>query len=163
MALIVTVDEKEYKVSIEEHGADFRIMINGEDVNLSLAGRNNNEITCIIDHKPYIVELISPKLIRVNGETYEVSIIDERIRSVIKSAGIEGHKKDQIIKAPMPGLIIDILVKNEDLVEPGQSLVIIEAMKMQNEMRASRKGKIKDIAVKKGQTVNSGDAIIVIE
>lgn len=163
MALIVTVDDQEYIVQLESRGAGFDVLVNGDRSIVTLAGRRKNEIACIIDRKPYVLEYISPEQIEVNGEAYRVSVIDDRVKSVVKRFGKDGHKKDLVLKAPMPGLVIDVLVKNGDQVESGQSLVIIEAMKMQNEMKASRQGRIKNLMVKTGQAVNSGEAVVIIE
>ncbi len=163
MALIVTVDDQDFKVECEVTGSDISVSVNGVSLQVSLVGRRgDNEMTCLIDNKPYLIELSAPDQIRVNGEYYTVSAIDEKVRSIIRSAGSEGHKKDLVIKAPMPGLVLEVMVNPGDEVAAGQGLMIIEAMKMQNDVKAPRKGRVKGVAVKKGQTVNSGDAIIVI-
>jgi acetyl/propionyl-CoA carboxylase alpha subunit len=136
MALIVTVDDQEFRIQFQESLSISNMIVNGKKMAVTLVGQSNSDFFCIIDRKPYLMELISPRHIRVNGDIYEVSVIDERVKSIIKDAGGERLKKDLAIKAPMPGLIIDVLVNNNDIVEPGQSIVIIEAMKMQNEMKA---------------------------
>jgi pyruvate carboxylase subunit B len=68
-----------------------------------------------------------------------------------------------VVTALMPGLIIEIAVKEGDSVKKGQGLLIIEAMKMQNELKSPKDGIVKKIIVKKGQTVNNNDKLIVIE
>ncbi|MBI4722761.1 MAG: biotin/lipoyl-binding protein [Candidatus Stahlbacteria bacterium] len=98
--------------------------------------------------------------IYVNGEPFCVEIRDEKLGKIKPKL-----KATKIINvtAPMPGLIIQIEVKEGDKVKAGQGLVIVEAMKMQNEIKAQRDGIVKQIAVKKGMTVNSGDMLVVIE
>lgn len=66
----------------------------------------------------------------------------------------------QLVRAPIPGVIIDILVKPDDQVEAGQGLFTIEAMKMRNAIRSPRSGKIKEVFVTVGQTVNHNDRLL---
>jgi len=82
-----------------------------------------------------------------------------------------GHKKETksaagssglSVKAPMPGSIIEIKVKEGDIVNDGDVLLILEAMKMENELTASQSGTVAQILVKKGDTVNSGDPLIIL-
>ena len=64
--------------------------------------------------------------------------------------------------APMPGTILDVRVKVGDAVKPGDVLLLLEAMKMENELTADKAGTVKEVRVTKGQAVNSGDALVVI-
>ncbi len=64
--------------------------------------------------------------------------------------------------APMPGTILDVRVKVGDAVKPGDVLLLLEAMKMENELAADKAGTVKEVKVTKGQAVNSGDALVVI-
>ncbi|HZV60180.1 MAG TPA: biotin/lipoyl-containing protein, partial [Candidatus Eremiobacteraceae bacterium] len=65
----------------------------------------------------------------------------------------------QQITAPMPGKIVRVLVKEGEQVEVGQGLLVVEAMKMQNEIRSPKNGKVERVHVKEGQTVNSGEIL----
>lgn len=69
----------------------------------------------------------------------------------------------EVIKAPMPGTILNINVKEGDNVKKGQVLLILEAMKMENEIVSPRDGKVVGIAVSKGTSVNTGDDMVIIE
>jgi biotin carboxyl carrier protein len=69
----------------------------------------------------------------------------------------------QRITAPMPGRVVSILVKKGDEVEAGAGIVVIEAMKMQNEMKATRAGKVASLRVKEGATVGAGEVLATIE
>ena len=75
------------------------------------------------------------------------------------SPAVEGGYK---VKAPMPGSVLDVKVKEGDKIEEGDVLLILEAMKMENEMSASRTGTVAKVLVKKGDAVNSGDPLIII-
>jgi len=66
------------------------------------------------------------------------------------------------IKAPMPGSVIDVKVKPGDIVQDGDVLIVLEAMKMENELTSSIAGTVTEVLVKKGDTVNSGDPLVII-
>jgi biotin carboxyl carrier protein len=67
------------------------------------------------------------------------------------------------VRAPMPGRVVKLLVKPGDQVEPGQGLVIVEAMKMENELKAPQAGTVKELSVAEGQNVESGASLLVLE
>jgi biotin carboxyl carrier protein len=69
----------------------------------------------------------------------------------------------QKVAAPMPGKVIRVLVKVGDAVDAGQGLVVVEAMKMQNEMKASHSGRVLEIRASAGATVGAGDTLVVLE
>ena len=130
---------------------------------IELTHKEGDQLALIIDNKPFTVVLESDGHIVVNDEIYSVEIVDEQISKLIKASPERFHKREMAIRAPMPGLIIEVEVKEGDQVKTGQGLLIVEAMKMQNEMNAPSDGVVKKILVEKGQTVNSGDTLIVIE
>ena len=68
----------------------------------------------------------------------------------------------EMVSAPMPGTILKVNVKNGDAVKEGQVLVVLEAMKMENEIMAPKSGTITQVAVQKGSSVNTGDALVFI-
>jgi len=137
-----------------------------------------------ISGKPYAVTVKQMTddhaVVDVNGNEYEVDIIDEPkqrktpqlIRSVAIPHGQERPIKTRakarqagagIIKAPLPGLILDVLVKEGENVSIGQSIVKMEAMKMENNIQSNRDGKITTIKVKPGDSVLEGDVLVAIE
>ena len=122
------------------------------------------------DSKPYQVEIISTDFIakkytvKVNNNTYEVAISNP-LDELIKSMGI-GRGKTKVvnaIKAPMPGLILEISVEVGQSVKENDPLLILEAMKMENSFLSPRDGIIKSIAVVKGNAVDKGQLLIEFE
>ena len=97
----------------------------------------------------------------IEGRTFEVEISDPRNASKRSNATL-AHSHQEI-KAPMPGKVIRILVKDGDAVAAGQGLAVVEAMKMQNEMKALRAGKVVRVAAKDGDTVAAGDVLVTLE
>lgn len=122
------------------------------------------------DNKPYKAEIISADFlskkytIKVNNNSYEVAISDA-LDELIKSMGIERGKTKLVnaIKAPMPGLILEINVAIGQEVKENDPLLILEAMKMENSFLSPRDGVIKSIAVEKGNAVDKGQLLIEFE
>jgi biotin carboxyl carrier protein len=98
---------------------------------------------------------------QVGGRRFSVEIRDPRdARGGTRASTSSGR---QNVKAPMPGKVVRVLVKVGDSVEAGQGLVVVEAMKMQNEMKASRPGRVIEVRAGAGETVGAGDTLVVLE
>ncbi|MDW5288573.1 acetyl-CoA carboxylase biotin carboxyl carrier protein subunit [Formosa sp. PL04] len=102
--------------------------------------------------------------VKINNTLYQVNIEND-LDELIKKMGFEigASKKIDAIKAPMPGLILDITVNVGDSIKIDDPLLILEAMKMENSIVSPRDGIIKSIAIKKGITVDKGDLLIEFE
>jgi len=98
--------------------------------------------------------------VTIAGQTFEVTSTDPREFS--PSASGAGHTGPAQLVAMMPGKVIRLLVAAGDEVKPGQGIIVIEAMKMQNEMKAPRDGKVLTVNVQPGDAVASGDVLMVI-
>ena len=101
-------------------------------------------------------------VVEVEGESYQIRI-EEETRYIIRTRGGRAGAGGQVLKAPMPGKVTLVEVTVGQAVNPGDGLVVLEAMKMENEFRAAVAGTIKEIRVQAGQAVNPGDVLIVIE
>jgi biotin carboxyl carrier protein len=100
--------------------------------------------------------------VSLRGNRYELKIIDpKRLRSA-QSSGAHDHGVAEIV-SPMPGKIVRVLVEAGVRVEAGAGIVVVEAMKMQNEMKAPKAGVVVSIDAEAGDTVNAGDVLAVIE
>jgi biotin carboxyl carrier protein len=97
----------------------------------------------------------------VGGRRFSVEIRDPRDARRGPGAAI-GSGRQKVI-APMPGKVVRVLVKVGDSVEVGQGLIVVEAMKMQNEMKASRPGRVIEVRAQAGDTVGAGDTLVVLE
>ena len=98
------------------------------------------------------------------GEHHEVEVIDERTRHIrsLTGAGQKGSGPTTL-KAPMPGLVVRVAVEAGAKVEAGSPLVVLEAMKMENELRATAAGVVKGVTVKAGQAVEKGQVLVEFE
>jgi biotin carboxyl carrier protein len=108
----------------------------------------------------FVEETSSGMTVSIDGHRFEIAIRDPRQWSR-KTAG-RGGEGVQTIASPMPGKVVRVLVAAGDVVEPGQGIVVVEAMKMQNEMKADRAGRVVAIAVKEGATVVAGEVLATV-
>lgn len=99
----------------------------------------------------------------VAGERLEVEVVDERTRQIQGLAGPRpGPASGGTLRAPMPGLVVRLEVTEGQRVAPGAGLVVIEAMKMENELRAPRGGVVAKVHVAAGQAVEKGAALVTL-
>lgn len=102
--------------------------------------------------------------IRIGGRKIEVGVEDERRRRIREmTGGGPAAQGPTEVRAPMPGKIVRVDVEPGQEVEEGAPLVVMEAMKMENELNAERPGTVKDVSVEAGQTVNQSDLLVRIE
>jgi biotin carboxyl carrier protein len=99
-------------------------------------------------------------LLRANGREFQVEIIDPRSWPHGRGSGIELEGRQQIV-APMPGKVVRVLVAAGQQVSAGQGLLVIEAMKMQNEIRSPKSGTVEKLA-REGKTVNAGEVLAIV-
>jgi biotin carboxyl carrier protein len=131
---------------------------------------NKNTVHLLFNNQSYHVELIEKDYnaktytLKVQGAIYTVKIANA-LDQLIEQMGLStaSSKKINQIKAPMPGLILDISIKVGDEVKENDTLLILEAMKMENSITSPRDGIIKTIAVKKGAAVDKNQLLIEFE
>ena len=95
------------------------------------------------------------------GERSELEVLDERTRHIRALTGGGDQKKAaDVLKAPMPGLVVRLHVQPGDAVDPGAALVVLEAMKMENELKAQAPGVVKSVRVSPGEAVEKGQVLV---
>jgi 3-methylcrotonyl-CoA carboxylase alpha subunit len=102
--------------------------------------------------------------LNIDGLLYEAEVLDElraRLAS-LAGAGAAAHARREL-RAPMPGLVVRVGCAVGDQVEPGQALVVLQAMKMENELSLARAGAVSAVNVEAGQTVEQGQVLVVVE
>ncbi|MBE0432213.1 biotin/lipoyl-binding protein [candidate division WOR-3 bacterium] len=163
MAYLVRTDGREFKVDIRNAEEGLVTSVNGERIDVAIIHAAGNRLMLIVNNEPFSIILESDRRIIVNAETYDVDLIDERIPRLMSAGTGAVQKREVALKAVMPGLVVEVNVKPGDTVRAGAGLLVVEAMKMQNELKSSRDGCVKIIHVQPGQTVNTGDTLITIE
>ncbi len=97
------------------------------------------------------------------GEVVEVEVVDERTRHIRRLVGAgKGPAAGGTVKAPMPGLVVRVLVEPGQVVAAGAGLVVLEAMKMENELKAPGAGVVASVAAQPGQAVEKGQVLVTI-
>jgi biotin carboxyl carrier protein len=151
----------EYK---QENG---QIFIDDQPFSIDIKSLSNNQFHILKDHKSYNAELIhydaELKLVTLKIEGHKLVLeVKNRMDILLEKMGINQAVTTKIenIKAPMPGLIIDIKVAEGEKVEKDQAIMILEAMKMENILKSPQNGIIKNIKVKKGQSVEKNQVLI---
>jgi biotin carboxyl carrier protein len=156
----------------KDKGIDFKteggkIYLNNEILNWDISKNDNNHYHIIESDRSYNAEVIKADYenktfkIRVNSEIIDICIKD-KFDDLLEKLGMQKTSALKIkeIKAPMPGLIIDIKVNEGTLVKTGEPLMILEAMKMENILKSPTEGTIKSIKVKKGDSVEKNQILI---
>lgn len=159
---------KSYKVSVNENQI-FNYTENSL-TNLNAVSVAENHFHILTENHPFQAEIIATDfisrnyIVKVNGNTYQVAIANE-LDILIESMGISAgaNKIVNEVKAPMPGLILEVCVTIGQEVTENEPLLILEAMKMENTLVSPRSGKIKSIAVEKSNAVEKGQLLIEFE
>lgn len=143
---------------------NFKFTINGNEYEAEIIGIEENTAEVSVNGVIYSVEIDrklqtikTPKLVR----TMAVPSTDSH-PSVSKTASPSAPKGTGSIKSPLPGVILEIYVREGDTVKIGQKLLMLEAMKMENNINADKEGRVASIRVGKGDSVMEGDVLIVI-
>ena len=167
MAFIAKLGDQSYTVEIEENGKSvYRISVDGNEflVDGKKTGRTN--FSLIVDNRSFEIEVDNTDdeyRVLVDGRNYRIHLVDERRVRVGAAQSGQQLQGRQMVSVPMPGKIIAVLVAVGDAVELGQGLVIVEAMKMENEVRSPISGEVKEIKVKPGDTVEGGALLVIVE
>jgi biotin carboxyl carrier protein len=161
----VTIDGKNYRLALERAGAGWRCRLDGREVPVDAVLARRDVLSLLIEGKAYEIkrERTATDLhLWVGGVRYAAELRDPRsLRSRKGEAGDDTGPRKLI--APMPGKVIRILLQERAKVEAGQGIVVMEAMKMQNEIKSPRKGTIQKLLAAEGANVNAGDVLAIVE
>ncbi len=164
MKYTAIINEKAYQVEI---GANNTVLIDGEPHTVDFRGIDGTTLySLLMDNVSWEVLVArdgDEYRVLIDGELHVVNIQDERTRKLAKAGKALVGAGELIVKAPMPGLVRGVNVAVGDTVVARQGVVILEAMKMENELRAPRVGVVKEVRVKPGDKVEQGQALVVIK
>ncbi|MEL7145652.1 MAG: biotin/lipoyl-containing protein [Bacteroidota bacterium] len=153
------IGDKQFDLQVEDG-----ISINGEKIQPDIRKIDDQKYSIIHQHKVYEVEIVSVEgkeyEVKVNGAVYPVELKD-KLDLVLAKLGIDQkfQKQSNDIKAPMPGLILDVMVTEGDTVKKGDSLLILEAMKMENVIKSPVDGVISEVCVSKNDSVDKSKVL----
>ncbi|MEM7799707.1 MAG: acetyl-CoA carboxylase biotin carboxyl carrier protein subunit [Chloroflexota bacterium] len=165
MKYITTINNKEFIIDINDDSNE--ITINDQAYSIDLTQLNaRNLVSMIINNRSLEAAVINPERdewnVLLDGEVYNITVKDERAYRLAKARGeLEADSGTVPTKSPMPGVIVKIPVAPGDEVKKGDAVVILESMKMENELRATRDGFVLDVKVSAGDSVEK-DAVLVV-
>jgi pyruvate carboxylase subunit B len=168
MKYVVQIEGKSYQVDIRELDGETRVELDGDPVQAdSVSVKGGDIVSFLFNHRSFDLQFSkNEEKVSVfwGGRKYECVLEDERSQRLKRLGALKvDTKKEQELRSPMPGLITAIEVRQGDTVVTGQGVVIVEAMKMENELKAKHDGKVKAIKVKKHQAVDKDQLLIVFE
>jgi biotin carboxyl carrier protein len=165
MKYFVTVNGRAREVDLVERLGQIEVSVDGRKLDLSYEEVDNlGQVALLEGGRSWGVSIEGDEhtvTCSIAGRLYAVEIEDERERAA-HAAEREASKGGGVVKSIMPGVVVKLLVKEGDIVEKGQSLLVLEAMKMQNEIGAPGPGVVKSLHVKEKEAVSSGAKLVTL-
>jgi biotin carboxyl carrier protein len=159
-----TVAGRPVRVEVRGRSGRYTVLLDGRSLDVDLQDTGGDFVSLLVDGRSYDVGLekrAAGYLVVLPDDALEVELAES-----VGGGGTPGRKTaggPVRIVAPMPGKLVRILVEPGSVVEAGQGLLVMEAMKMENELRAPRAGRVRDVPVREGQAVETGALLAVLE
>jgi pyruvate carboxylase subunit B len=161
MKYLTIINNKQFEIEIQRDGS---VLVNGarHDVDFLNLGGSLYSVIQDTRSKELAIEGNQADIeVLMEGKLYEVKVLDQRaLLMAQRKGGLMAGSGE--VHSPMPGLIVEVMVNVGDMVEQGATVVILESMKMQNELKAPRDGRIQTISCQAGQTVEKGTLLVII-
>jgi len=134
---------------------EYKFKVDGKDYTVSLDSVEENMVNIVVNGIPHKVEL---------EKAPEAPVVARPavVRHVKKAADTAASGGGKPLKSPLPGVILDIFVKVGDTVKSGQKVLLLEAMKMENNIDSDKDGTVLEIKISKGDSINEGDVLLII-
>jgi biotin carboxyl carrier protein len=153
---------KTARVEVRESRGHYRVTIGDKTLDLDLVKIGASDLSVLVDGVSHDIGLEkTPEgfAVLVRGDRFDVDLKDA-VKG--EALGKVAHKGPLRLTAPMPGKIVKVLVSAGETVEAGRGVLVMEAMKMENELKAARAGVVQEIKVKEGQAVEMGALLLII-
>ncbi|MEO5762391.1 MAG: biotin/lipoyl-containing protein [Vicinamibacteria bacterium] len=162
MLFDATAGGQSARVEVRESNGRYQVTIGDKKMELDWLKTGPSEASVLVDGQSHDVSLEKTAegfAIIVRGDRVDVDLKDAVKGVAFGKPVLTGPLK---LTAPMPGKIVKLLVAPGDVVEPGRGVIVMEAMKMENELKTNRAGTVQEIKVKEGQAVETGALLLVI-
>ncbi len=160
MEVSVKTGKREFDATIEKQKGSYRINFEGKEFLADFEPLSEKDGNLIVDGKSYHI-IFTDNSVYVNGVHFDIETIDPLKKELLKSTTLE--KDEGAVVTSMPGNVKKVLVKEGDKVEAGQPVVVLEAMKMENELEAPKSGVVKKVNVKENSSVEANTVLVEIE
>ncbi|MGB5994161.1 MAG: biotin/lipoyl-containing protein [Candidatus Deferrimicrobiaceae bacterium] len=166
MNYIATIGEREVKVTVKEVGVARYMVTGAEKEYLVDAHQVQDSVWSIL----YGTESFEVDVqgrddeyeVLIGGDCYKFSLMNEQRKALIRAGG-KGAAGKALVTSPMPGKVLRLLVAEGEEVQTDQGVIVVEAMKMENELKSAVTGKVKEIFVKEGEVVELGSKLLLVE
>lgn len=162
----VTVKGHEHVVEIAEGPDGIDVTVDGTPVAADLTPLHAGGLHSLLvdgQSRELILEREGERVfVSLDGERIDVRVQDEVSRALSAIGGARRSGNEEVL-APMPGVVVDVRVRPGDVVRTGQAVVVVEAMKMQNELTAEADGTVERVTVKAGDSVDGGAVLVVLK
>ena len=152
-------------VELERDADRWKVSLDGQHVDADAVEIDPNTLSLLLEGQSFEVRIThSPDdvlKLQTGLQEFTAEVVDPRAWRGRRHGALEAEGRQQVI-APMPGKVIRILVQEGEIVETGQGLLVVEAMKMQNEIRSPKGGTVERLHVKEGQPVNAGEVLCIV-
>lgn len=177
MKFVGIVDQQEHRIIVDDHESTdgaYSVELDGKMYHVDAQTMPSEIVSALIENKSYDVDLddqdqsndpLDGRLgVRVRGRVVRLEMLEHRRKKMKDAATAHfAHSGVLQIKSPMPGKILRYVVEEGQAVVKGQGLVVVEAMKMENELQSPKDGVVKSISSQPGATVDGGTLLLVIE
>ncbi len=165
MKYLTTVNDRTYEIEVNLEG---EVVVDGQPLTIDFHPVAGQPVYSLLvngrSYEAYVNPLDDGLQVLLQGRLYPVTVEDERTKRLRESSSGQPITKGEIhVKAPRPGLVVATLVEPGRTVERGELLIILESMKMQNELKAARSGKITRLRVKAGDSVEQNQVLMTLE
>lgn len=161
----VRISGKTRIVDVERHANGWEARLDGQPTPVDAAEIAPHTFSVLLPGQAHEISITSQTdgklLLRASRLEFSAEVVDPRSWSGRRHAGGEAEGRQQVV-APMPGKVVRVLVEAGQAVEASQGLLVVEAMKMQNEIRSPKSGNVERVLVQEGQAVNAGEVLCVI-
>ena len=158
---------REETIEVEPEGPGlYQVRLGGQSYHVDAFRHDHGTVSLLVNTESYSVQLdrgATAVKVWIRGDAYPLEILDERRLRMRRAAGkftVEGR---QTLSSPMPGKVVKVLAKVGDEVREGQGLVVVEAMKMENELKSPKSGRLVELSAVEGQAVEGGARLAIVE
>lgn len=153
---------------IKREGNILTLAVDNVEYTVDIVKVSNQEFSVLYEGRSFNIEVIEnkePKHFNVNTLyfKFDVEVVDNESRYRQSRMQSKHILNDNTIRSPMPGKVVKVFVKPGDIVEAGQPLIVLSAMKMESEFKAGQRGIVKEVPVKEGETVDNDQLLVVID
>ena len=167
MSYVATIGEREVTITVEDlGGANYKVAIDGVEHVVDAHKVASQLWSVLYGDASFVVDVTQLPTedfeVLIHGDCHKFTLMNEQRRAMIRAGG-KGSAGKAMVTSPMPGKVVKLLVGVGQEVQADQGVIVVEAMKMENELKSALAGKVKEIFVKEGEVVESGAKLLLVE